>query len=122
MWKQTELAWCKHSTPSFRSSRCQPKASGSGSKSFSFKQAGSSLVITGSNRTPLRSRKLQINNNNKHENNTNSPNLAQSQNSSGRSTSINSTKGSRKSSKGQTGNLNKVEIKHLLEQLISLYC
>ncbi|GBB98204.1 hypothetical protein RclHR1_31670002 [Rhizophagus clarus] len=102
------------------SRKCQPKTSGSGSTSSSFKKAGSSPVFTGSNRTPLGSRKSQINN--KHENNTNSSNLAQSQNSSGRSTSINTTKGSRKSSKGQSGNLNKVEIKHLLEQLISLCC
>ncbi|GBC02910.1 hypothetical protein RclHR1_04890025 [Rhizophagus clarus] len=119
-FKIIELAWCKHSTPSFHSSRRQPKASGSGSTSSSFKKAGSSLVITGSNRTPLGSRKSQINN--KHENNTNLSNLAQFQNSSRRSTSINTTKGSRKSSKGQSDNLNKVEIKHLLEQLISLCC
>ncbi|GBB86488.1 hypothetical protein RclHR1_12910008 [Rhizophagus clarus] len=74
------------------SRRRQPKALGSGSKSSSFKKAGSSLMITRSNRTPLGSHKLQINN--KYENNTNSSNLAQSQNSSGRSTSFNTTKGS----------------------------
>ncbi|GBB91662.1 hypothetical protein RclHR1_01900027 [Rhizophagus clarus] len=97
---RTELAWCKHSTPSFHSSRRQPKVSGSGSTSSSFKKVGSFPVITGSNRMPLRSCKSQINN--KHENNTNSSNLAQSQNSSGRSAFINTTKGSRKSSKGQS--------------------
>ncbi|GBB93685.1 hypothetical protein RclHR1_22100001 [Rhizophagus clarus] len=102
------------------SRRRQPKASGSGLTSSFFKKADSSPVITGSNRTPLRSCKSQINN--KHENNTNSSNLVQSQNSSGWSASINMTKGTRKSSKGQSGNLNKVEIKYLLEQLISLCC
>ncbi|GBB90977.1 hypothetical protein RclHR1_18050002 [Rhizophagus clarus] len=116
---QTELTWCKHSTPSFRSPRRQPKATGSGSNSSSSKKAGSSPVVTGSNCTPLRSRKLRINNN--QENNTNSLNFAQSQKSSGRSTS-HTNKGSRRSGNGQSGSLNKVEIKHLLKQLISLYC
>ncbi|GBB93092.1 hypothetical protein RclHR1_21050001 [Rhizophagus clarus] len=106
MWKQTELAWCKHSTPSFRSSRRQPKTIVSGSNSFSFKKAGSSLVVTGSNCTPLESCKLS-NNNNK-ENNTNSLNLAHSQKSSRRLISSNTNKESRKSGNGQSGNLNKL--------------
>ncbi|GBC03680.1 hypothetical protein RclHR1_05260002 [Rhizophagus clarus] len=120
MWKQSELAWCKHSTPSFRSSRRQPRATGLGSNSSTQKKAGSSPVVTGSNRTLLRSRKSR--NNNNHENNTNSLNLTQSQKLSGRSTSSNTNKGPRKSGNGHLGNLNKVEIKHLLEQLISLCC
>ncbi|GBB83910.1 hypothetical protein RclHR1_10570008 [Rhizophagus clarus] len=97
----------------------QPKATGSGSNSSSHKKAGSSPVLTGSNRTPLGSRKSC---NNNHENNTNSFNLAQSQKPSGRSTSSNMNKGQRKSGNGHMGNFNKVEIKHLLEQLISLCC
>ncbi|GBC06880.1 hypothetical protein RclHR1_07110005 [Rhizophagus clarus] len=120
MWKQTELAWCKHSTPSFRSPRRQPKATGSGSNSFSHKKAGSSPVVTRSNRMLLGSRKSH--NNNNQGNNTNPLNPAQSQKSSGRSTSSNTNKRSRKSGNGQLSNLNKVEIKHLLEQLISLCC
>ncbi|GBB95599.1 hypothetical protein RclHR1_25720002 [Rhizophagus clarus] len=119
-FKITELAWCKHSTPSFCSPRRQPKATGSGSNSSSHKKAGSSPVVTGSNRMPLGSRKSR--NNNNQENNTNSLNLTQSQKTSGRSTSSNMNKGSRKSGNGQLGNLNKVKIKHLLEQLISLCC
>ncbi|GBC06410.1 hypothetical protein RclHR1_06800014 [Rhizophagus clarus] len=91
----------------------QPKAIGSGLNSSSFKKTGSSPVITGSNRTLLGSRKSR--NNNNQENNTNSLNLAQSQKSSGRSTSSNTNKGSCKSGNRQLGNLNKVEIKHLLE-------
>ncbi|GBB89562.1 hypothetical protein RclHR1_16290008 [Rhizophagus clarus] len=85
----------------------------SGSNSSSYKKAGSPPVITRSNRMPLGSCKSS-NNNNK-ENNTNSLNLAHSQKSSRRSTSSNTNKGSRKSGNGQTGNLNKVEIKYLLE-------
>ncbi|GBB99375.1 hypothetical protein RclHR1_00350031 [Rhizophagus clarus] len=120
MWKQSDLAWCKHSTPSFRSSKRQPKATGSGSNSSFYKKAGSSPVITGSNRTPLRSRKSR--NNNNHENNTNSLNLTQSQKPSRRSTSSNTNKGPRKSGNEHLDNLNKVKIKHLLKQLISLCC
>ncbi|GBB92894.1 hypothetical protein RclHR1_20760003 [Rhizophagus clarus] len=120
IWKQSELAWCKHSTPSFRSSRRQSKTTGSGSNFSPHKKAGSSPVVTGSNRTPLGSRKLR--NNNNHENNTNSLNLTQSQKPSGYSTSSNTNKELRKSGNGHLGNLNKVEIKHLLEQLISLCC
>ncbi|GBB92934.1 hypothetical protein RclHR1_20880001 [Rhizophagus clarus] len=77
-------------------------------------------MVTGSNRTPLGSRKLT--NNNNQENNTNSLNLAHSQKSSRRSTFSNTNKESRKSGNRQSDNLNKVEIKHLLEQLISLCC
>ncbi|GES88362.1 P-loop containing nucleoside triphosphate hydrolase protein [Rhizophagus clarus] len=85
--------------------RRQPKTIVSGSNSFSFKKAGSSLVVTGSNCTPLESCKLS-NNNNK-ENNTNSLNLAHSQKSSRRLISSNTNKESRKSGNGQSGNLNK---------------
>ncbi|GBC01883.1 hypothetical protein RclHR1_04370004 [Rhizophagus clarus] len=87
-------------------------------KLFLLQEGRLPLVVTGLNCTPLGSRKSRSNNNQK--NNTNSLNLAQSQKSTGRSTSSHTNKGSRKSSNGQSGNLNKVEIKHLLEQLISL--
>ncbi|GES89598.1 hypothetical protein GLOIN_2v1871772 [Rhizophagus clarus] len=63
MWNQTELAWCKHSTPSFRSPRRQPAAFSSGSSHSSNKKAGSHPVFTGSNRTPLGSRKTRNSNN-----------------------------------------------------------
>ncbi|GBB90968.1 hypothetical protein RclHR1_18030002 [Rhizophagus clarus] len=119
-WNQTDLAWCKHSTPSYRSTRQKPTATSSGPRSSSHKKAGSSPVVTGSNSTPLGSRKSR--NSNNHENNTNSINLTQSQKLYGRSTSSNTNKGQRKYGNGHTGNINKVEIKQLLEQLISLCC
>ncbi|GBC08675.1 hypothetical protein RclHR1_00830026 [Rhizophagus clarus] len=80
MWNQTELSWCKHSTPSFCLPRRQPKTTIKGSNSSFFKKASSFSVVTGSNYTPLGSRKLSHNNNK--ENNTNLLNLAPSQKSS----------------------------------------
>ncbi|GBB84800.1 hypothetical protein RclHR1_11370005 [Rhizophagus clarus] len=102
------------------SRRRQPKATGSGSNFSPHKKAGSSSALIGSNRMPLGSRKSR--NYNNHENNTNSLNLMQSQKLAGRSTSSNTNKRSRKSGNGHPGNLNKVKIKLLLEQLISLCC
>ncbi|GBB98315.1 hypothetical protein RclHR1_00320010 [Rhizophagus clarus] len=84
MWKQTKLAWCKHSISSFRSLRRQPKTTVSGPNSSSFKKADSPPLPGDYWIKPHTSWK-----------------------SSRRSTSSNTNKRSCKSGNRQSGNLNK---------------